>query len=85
MKFAGVQATGFPLVQESEIDQSTVLNMANRKMKRVESIHNPLKIKVLNLAANNLTSINDIQLWYAILDQPPSRVPPPFQQQARID
>jgi hypothetical protein len=68
MKFTGTQlpSTDF----EGEVDHSTVLNLANRRLKKVENVTAPLTLKVLNLAGNNLVSLDDIQLWYARLTSP---------------
>jgi hypothetical protein len=48
---------------ESVVDSSAVLNLANRRLKKIEQLQSPLVLRVLNLAANNLASLDDIQLW----------------------
>jgi hypothetical protein len=68
MKVAGAVNTLSSASQDREYDISSVVNLANKRLSRIEHIHNPLKIKVLNVASNNLASVNDIQLWYAHYD-----------------
>lgn len=55
---------------DCEVDETTVLNLANRRLKKVENLVNSLNLKVLNLAGNNIASLDDIQLWYQFLTSP---------------
>lgn len=68
MKVAGTVNTLSSAAKDREYDISSVVNLANKRLSRIEHIQNPLKIKVLNVASNNLASVNDIQLWYAYSD-----------------
>lgn len=68
MKVAGVVTPLNTMAQEKEYDAGSVVNLASKRLVRVEHIHNPLKVKVLNVASNNLASVNDIQLWYVSFD-----------------
>ena len=46
-----------------EYDPQAVMNLANKRLAKIDQITSPMKIKILNAAQNMITSVRDIQLW----------------------